>query len=144
MFQNLLLTYSTPILGRIEGEFWLNTAMDGGGSTQQRVCPANSKLKNVQGCTFFTVPPLYFCSRLVSSTAIFKGLRQMVFQDGQGCPWFRAATSLPANLQPKNVHGCTFFTVPAVNLCSRLVVSKPPRMAVVPRSSEFFTRKTRR
>ena len=33
----------------------------------------------------------------------------MVFQDGQGCPWFRAATSLPANLQPKNVQGCTFL-----------------------------------
>ena len=42
-----------------------------------------------------------------------------------------------ANTLVKNVQGCTFFTVPAVNLCSRLVVSERTRMSVVWGSSEF-------
>ena len=57
----------------------------------------------------------------------------MVFQDGQGCPWFRAATSLPANLQPKNVQGCTFLGEDVRGatqkrrfvLCTNLVVRTP-------------------
>ena len=73
----------------------------------------------------------------------------MVFQDGQGCPWFHAATSLPANLQPKNVRGCTFLgedggssTQKRVRLRTRSPkidkeVNFWARMAVVPRSSEF-------
>ena len=57
----------------------------------------------------------------------------MLFQDGQGCPWFRAATSLPANLQPKNVQGCTFLGEDVRGstqkrrfvLCTNLVVRTP-------------------
>ena len=45
----------------------IRTDTDVRGSIQQRVCAANTLVKNVQGCTFFTVPPLYFYSRLVIS-----------------------------------------------------------------------------
>ena len=74
-----------------------------------------------------------FAKLLVSASSISKGLRQMVFQDGQGCPWFRAATSLPANLQPKNVQGCIFLGEDVRGstqkrrfvLCTNLVVRTP-------------------
>ena len=36
-----------------------------------------------------------------------KDLRQGV-QNGQGCRWFHAVTSLCSKLAGKNVHGCTF------------------------------------
>jgi len=42
-------------------------------------------------------------------TVYFKRLTANGISERAGCPWFYAATSLPANLQPKNVHGCTFL-----------------------------------
>ena len=89
--------------------------------------------KKCTGRTFFTVPAGVFCALLASTPSISKGLRQMVFQDGQGCPWFRAATSLPANLQPKNVQGCIFLGEDVRGstqkrrfvLCTNLVVRTP-------------------
>ena len=98
------------------GKRLFKTDTDVRGSIQQRVCAANTLVKNVQGCTFFTVPPLYFCSRLVSGITIFKRLTEGVYrkcgcwksstyQNGQGCPWFHAAASLVIRLnsEPKNV-----------------------------------------
>ena len=40
--------------------------------------------------------------------------------------------------QVKNVHGCTFLTEPAVNLCSRLVVSERTGMSVVSSNGDVF------
>ena|GEM_PF-4416041 len=47
-------------------------AMDGGGSKQNRVRTANSQLKNEHGRSFFSVPAVNFCSRLVSILSICK------------------------------------------------------------------------
>ena len=52
------------------------------------------------GC-FLYAPSIY--------TVYFKRLTANGISERAGCPWFYAATSLPANLQPKNVHGCIFL-----------------------------------
>ena len=54
------------LFSKANGKWYFRTAKDGGGSTQQRVCPANSKLKNVQGCTFFSDAILGSSGRIVS------------------------------------------------------------------------------
>ena len=46
--------------------------MDGGGSKQNRVRTANSQLKNEHGRSFFSVPAVNLCSRLVSILSICK------------------------------------------------------------------------
>ena len=56
-------------------------------------------------------------------------------QDGGGSKQNRVRT---ANSQLKNEHGRSFFSVPAVNLCSRLVVSERTRMSGVLISSDVF------
>lgn len=57
-----------------------------------------------------------------------------MYQKRHGRRWFYAVTSLLANLQPKNVHGCTFlgedgggFKQQRV-LCTKLVVEQCTRM----------------
>ena len=66
-------------------------------SSRSQFVNANWQPKNEQGCSFLGVPPLYFCSRLVSGITIFKRLTERLFQNGQGCPWFHAvATFLPS------------------------------------------------
>ena len=79
---------------------------------QQRVCPANSTLNSVHGCALFNSA-----------------------MDGGGSKQNRVRT---ANSQLKNEHGRSFFSVPAVNLYSRLVVSERTRMSGVLISSDVF------
>ena len=50
----------------------LSSATDGGGSKQNRVRTANSQLKNEHGRSFFSVPAVNLCSRLVSILSICK------------------------------------------------------------------------
>ena len=84
------------------------------GSKQYRVFhQENSKLKNVQGCTFFSdgipaatenpqriadTPPLYFCSRLVVSE-----------RTGMSVVSHNGDVFAPQKLTPRSVHGCTLL-----------------------------------
>ena len=83
----------------------------------------NSMFKNIHGRIFLNAPPLYFQLSPCSYTVSLQKAYGKVFQNGQGCPWCESATSLDVRLnsQVKNIQGCIFFTVPAVNLCLRLV-----------------------
>ena len=57
-------------------------------------------------------------------------------------PWTAVVSSrsqfASANWQPKNEQGCSFLGVPAVNLCSRLVVSERTGMSVVSHNGDVF------
>ena len=111
----------------------IRTPKDGRGSTQNRVRIANSQPKNEHGCTFFGVPAGVFCTLLASASPIFKSvggrgiycvpllqILNVSERPRTGVVPRRIEFALP-NSQPKNEHGCTFFGVPAVNFCSRLV-----------------------
>ena len=54
------------LFSKANGKWYFRTDRDVRGSAQQRVCPANSKLKNVQGCTFFSDAILGSSGRIVS------------------------------------------------------------------------------
>ena len=55
-----LLLNTSGIRAAAEHAQRISTAMDGGGSTQQQVCIANSKSKNIHGRIFLDMFPLYF------------------------------------------------------------------------------------
>ena len=69
---NLFLLNTRGIRAASEDPQRIKTAMDGGGSQQNRVRTANSQLKNEQGCSFLGVPAVNLCSRLVSVSPICK------------------------------------------------------------------------
>ena len=76
-----------------------------------------------------------FCG---AKTRVQKLTRRSIFEramDGGGSKQNRVRT---ANSQLKNEHGRSFFSVPAVNFCSRLVVSERTRMSGVLISSDVF------
>ena len=76
-----------------------------------------------------------FCG---AKTRVQKLTRRSIFEramDGGGSKQNRVRT---ANSQLKNEHGRSFFSVPAVNLCSRLVVSERTRMSGGLISSDVF------
>ena len=108
---------------------------------KNKICAMQiSQVRNVQGCTFLTEPAVNFFSRLGSTSPICKRLTE------KGCltrvsPLLKTVlnVSVPPRMavvprkneicamqisQVRNVQGCTFLTEPAVNLCSRLVVSE--------------------
>ena len=129
--------------------------MDGGGSKQNRVRTANSQLKNEHGRSFFSVPAGVFCTLLASAPPIFKKANgERLFRtdkDVGGSIQKRVCLQTRSPRMYTDVHSWARYLrrhtakkcpqrikdTPAVNLCSRLVVSEPTRTSVVPYRSEF-------
>ena len=64
-----------------------STAMDGGGSAQNRVRKANSQLKNVHGCTFVDHPlkKLFIPMNVLSAIKIYQGFRLKFYSHSAEC-----------------------------------------------------------